>query len=96
LVFQPPPLRMTLTLGDGQTRSYRAIPPMLEDGILLDQCVDSLQDFERLMRSGDRRGNPIRKIRLDESPGLRGFERSIRIVNTWYMRAPEEAPEPSQ
>jgi hypothetical protein len=83
-LYQPPALTITLLLDNGDSVSYRAIPTLLEDGIILNKYVDILQDFQLLMQSHGRAGAVIRQIRIDEDPDNRGFEQNITMMNTGY------------
>lgn len=91
--YQPPPLTITLVLTDGERMTYRAIPTMLKDGILLGKYIDTRQDFQLLMLSGGLLGTPISKIRIEEDPQIGGFVTDIKIVNTYYTFPPKTQQE---
>ena len=88
-VYQPPPLTITLVLTDGERMTYRAIPTMLEDGILLNKYIDTRQDFQLLMWSGGHLGTPISQFRIEEDPQIGGFVNDIKIVSTYYTFPPK-------
>ena len=84
LLYQPPSLTMTLTLEDGETMTYRAIPTLLEDGMIINKYVDMPQEFQLLMQSGARWCTNIKKIRFEQGPGRSGFDPVIRMENTYF------------
>lgn len=86
LFYQPPSLTMTLTLEDGEKMTYRAIPTLLEDGMILNKYIELPEEFQLLMQSGGRWCTNIKKIRLDQDPGagLSGFVPAIKMKNTYY------------
>jgi hypothetical protein len=84
LFYQPPSLTMTLTLEDGETMTYRAIPTLLEDGMIINKYVDMPQEFQLLMQSGARWCTNIKKIRFEQGPGRSGFDPVIRMENTYF------------
>ena len=88
--FQPPPLKMTMTFDDSAQKTFRAAPPMLEDGLLLNKYVNTLLDFELLMRSGGQLGGSIRSIRFEADSTIGGFENSIKMMRTNYSFSSKE------
>jgi len=92
-LYQAPALKITLLLDNGDSVTYHAISTLLEDGILLNKYVDIRQDFQLLMQSGGRAGARIKKVRIDEDPDNRGFERGITMMNTFYSFPVQPAPE---
>ncbi len=83
LLFHPPGLKMILTFGNGQTRSFRVIKPVISDGIILNKYVEGIDEFQLLMQSyGELNANVI-SFRL-ESDHNAGFSKKIRMVTTWY------------
>jgi hypothetical protein len=84
LFYQPPSLTMTLTLEDGETMTYRAIPTLLEDGMIINKYVDMPQEFQLLMQSGARWCTNIKKIRFEQGSGRSGFDPVIRMENTYF------------
>lgn len=92
-VYQAPALKLTLTLADSERVSYRAIPPLLEDGILLDKYIDTRQDMQLLMQSGGQLGAPIKSIRLDGDPDNLGFVETIKVVSVFYTFPPKPGEE---
>ena len=93
LLYMPPPLRVTLTLEDGETMSYRAIPPMLEDGAIVNRYIRRLPDFQLLMQSVGRLYAPVRKIRLDVDSADAGFAKSVELTTVYYAFPPRTGPE---
>jgi hypothetical protein len=89
--YHPPALKITLTLVNDKKLTYRAIPPMLEDGVILNKYIGSLRDFQMLMQSGGRLGSPVKKFRIEGE----GFAGAIKIVTTYYTFPPKPATERS-
>jgi hypothetical protein len=92
-LYQPPALTITFLLDNGDSVTYPAISTMLEDGIILNKYVDILQDFRLLIQSGGRAGAAIKQIRIDEDPDNKGFEREIRMANSYYSFPVKPEPE---
>jgi hypothetical protein len=84
LLYQPPPLHMTITLENGEQMTYRAIPTLLEDGMIINKYVETPQEFQLLMQSGGRWCANIKKIRFEQESGNKGFDPIIRMENTYY------------
>ena len=82
--YQPPALKITFLLANGDSVTHHAVSTLLEDGIILNKYVDSRQDFQLLMQSRGHAGAAIKQVRIDEDPDNRGFDRSITMMNTWY------------
>jgi hypothetical protein len=93
LFFQPPPLRITLTLQDNKTMSYRAIPSMLADGAIVNCYIGGLLDFRLLTQSAGRSYTPVRKIRLDVDSGGTGFANEIQLSTVHYTFPHQPDPE---
>jgi hypothetical protein len=98
LLYHPPALKITLTLENDEKFTYRAIPPMLEDGVILNKYIGNLRDFQMLMQSGGRLGSRIKKFRIEEGTvngdtGSGGFASGIKIVTTHYTFPPRPTAE---
>jgi hypothetical protein len=93
LLYMPPPLRITLTLQDGETMSYRAIPSMLEDGAIVNRYIRRLPDFQLLMQSAGLLYTPVSKIRLDVDSANAGFAESVELTTVYYAFPPRTGPE---
>lgn len=93
LLYQPPPLKITLLLENGDSVTYPAVPTILEDGIILNKYVDTRQDFQLLMQSGGRAGAIIKKIRIDEDADNRGFKPELRMISDYYSFQIQPEPE---
>ena len=61
-LYRPPQLRMTLTLEDGEKRSFRVVSSMMRTKFLLSPLVDSTAEFAALM-GGEQRANRERTVR---------------------------------
>jgi len=92
-IYQPPALTITLFPEEGESFTYKAIPTMLEDGMLSNRYIGTTQDFQLLLQSAGRLGTPIKKIRIDEDPNNRGFEQEREMGNSWYSYPPRPDPE---
>jgi hypothetical protein len=91
-LYQPPSLRITLTLEDGESMEYQGITTLLADGLIINRYVDTKQDFQLLMQSDARVGYPIKKIRIDGAGGNRGFVDAFQIrINYYSFPAKPEA-----
>jgi hypothetical protein len=84
LFYQPPSLRMTITLENGEQMTYRAIPTLLEDGMIINKYVDLPQEFQLLMQAGGDWCANISRIRLEQEAGSNGFDPVFRMENTYY------------
>jgi hypothetical protein len=73
--------------------SYRAIPPMLEDGAIVNRYIRRLSDFQLLMQSVGRLYTPVRKIRLDVDSTDAGFTESVELTTVHYAFPPRTGPE---
>jgi len=93
LLFQPPPLKITITLQDDETVTYRAIPPMLEDGVIVNRYIRRLSDFRLLMQSAGRLYSPVKKIRFDVDSADSRFADSIELTTVHYSFPPRTGPE---
>lgn len=91
LLYQPPSLHMTITLENGEQMTYRAIPTLLEDGMIINKYVDLPQEFQLLMQSGGDWCANIARLRLEQGAGSSGFDPVFRMENTYYAfpRKPE-------
>jgi hypothetical protein len=83
LFFQPPSLKITFTLDGGETKTFRAIVPILADGVILNKYIETGKEFQLLMQSDGRLNTNIRSIRL-ESEDSGGIVPGIKMVSTWY------------
>jgi hypothetical protein len=104
-VFSEQPLfKITLTLEDGGNLSYKVIPSMLEQGVILNKYVGSLRDLRVLMQSGGHLSRGIKKIRIDEvSAEGNTMERlpvkdnpatgELKIITTFYRFSPKPESE---
>jgi hypothetical protein len=90
LLYQPPSLKITFTLDEGETKTFRAIVPILADGVILNKYIETEKEFRLLMQSDGRLNNNIRAIRL-ESEDSGGFVPEIKMVSTWYS-FPQKTP----
>ena len=84
LLDQPPGLRLTLTLGDGSTRTCRISKLMLEDGIIINKFVDNQEEFQLLMQGQGRLTPAVQKIRIQTDPENPGFVPEVRMTSTYY------------
>ncbi len=76
--YQPPPLFIELILADDTILQYRAIPTLLESGVIANKCIVSLDDYEDLFKN---RGSGSRKVKAYRfvSPLAAGFQKSFNI-----------------
>jgi hypothetical protein len=84
LFYQPPYLKISLTLDDGKVRSFRAIVPVLADGVILNKFLESEDEIQSLMQSGGRLNTNVTSIRIDPDPTDGGFIPRIKMVNTYF------------
>jgi hypothetical protein len=90
LVYQPPPLEMVYTLKDGETRTFRALKPILEDGLVLNKYVNSTAEFQLFLLSDGQLNEDVDSVRFELTP-LRGYRPKITMINTWYAFAEKSA-----
>jgi len=84
LFYQPPILNITLTLGNGETKTFRAVRPILEGGVLVNKYVESNQEFQYLLQSDGRLNATIKKIRIDTDSAQNGFVSGFQLTTTYY------------
>jgi hypothetical protein len=73
--FQPPELRITLKLEDGTERSFRAIKPLVSEGLLVNRFVENAFDANLFVTYNGASNRSVRAVRFD-GPGW-GFVRSF-------------------
>ncbi|HLZ87213.1 MAG TPA: hypothetical protein VKQ52_08235, partial [Puia sp.] len=84
-LYQPPVLRITFTLENGQTLTQRAIKPILSDGVILNKYIDSRDEFRLLMQTGGHLNTNVRSVRIDADPADWGFVKKIQLVTRYYL-----------
>jgi len=84
LLFAPPKLKITFTLDNGETFTYRAVKPIIEGGVVLNKFIDNELEFKLLMLSNGALNTPVRKIRLEADSLDPGFVKNYRIVSNFY------------
>jgi hypothetical protein len=84
LFYQPPYLKISLTLDDGRVRSFRAIVPVLADGVILNKFLESTDEMQSLMQSDGRLNTNVTSIRIEPDPTDDGFIPRIKMVNTYF------------
>jgi hypothetical protein len=84
LLYQPPGLKIHITLENNEEKTFQAVVPILAGGVILNKFVSQTEDFQLFMQSYARLGVNIRKIRI-ESPDSTGFLPEIKIVSTYYQ-----------
>ncbi len=82
--FQPPALMVTFTLDNGETKIFRAIKPILADGVITNKYVESEQDLQILLQSNGLSSTNIKKIRIGSDGGYNGFRDNITMVTMQY------------
>jgi hypothetical protein len=82
--FQPPALMVTFTLDNGDTKTFRAIKPILADGVITNKYVESEQDLQILLQSNGLSSTNIKKIRIGPDDRHNGFRDNITIVSMYY------------
>ena len=71
--FQPPDLRVTVQLENGEERTFKAIKTIINGQILANKFVDSIGSAEEFFRSGGRAAPKVVKIKFD-TPDPWGFK----------------------
>jgi hypothetical protein len=90
LVYQPPALLMVYTLKDGEVRNFRALKPIIEDGIVLNKYVNSTSEFQLFLLSDGQLNEDVDSVRL-EPTAQRGYRPKITMINTWYSLGEKSA-----
>ncbi|HWB94972.1 MAG TPA: hypothetical protein VG605_24120, partial [Puia sp.] len=80
----PPGLKITLTLNDGSSFTYRISKSVLEDGVIVNKYVDEEEELQLLMQARGRLTPNIAKINIDSDSTGVGFVDSVTMVNAWY------------
>lgn len=93
LFYHPPLLKITVTLDNGDTESFRGIKPILAGGVILNKYVDSEKEFQLLMQSDGRLNANIKKIRFESDSDEGGFASDIKIVTSYYAFAKKQTEE---
>lgn len=60
--FQPAKLEVQIEFADGERRTYRAIPPLLEGGVIIHRFVESLDQAEAFFASHGQGGRPVKTL----------------------------------
>jgi hypothetical protein len=84
LLYQPPALKITLTLDNGESRTFRAIKPILEDGVILNKFLESEDEFQFLQQTDGRLNTNVVSVRFETEDTDGGFKPGINLVNTYY------------
>lgn len=84
LLYHPPRLRISITLADDEVKEFKAVKPILEDGVLLSRYIESTEDFQLLSLSKGRLSQRIKKIRIITDSSQNGFDSSVQLVGTLY------------
>jgi hypothetical protein len=83
LFYQPPGLRMVITLNNDEVRTVRALVPVLADGFFINKYIADTREFQLLLDADGRMNADVRSIRLEpDSTG--GFLPGITIVSQRY------------
>jgi hypothetical protein len=91
--YKPPELKITFTLENGETRTFRAIKPILAEGVLVNKYIDAWQEFQFLMQSKGLLNSNIKKIRIGPDSIHSGFKDNIKMVTTYYKFRDKSAAE---
>jgi hypothetical protein len=84
LLYTPPKLKITFTLDNGETISFKAVKPIVEGGVVLNKFIENDLEFNLLMLSNGVLNTSVKKVRLEEDSLDRGFIKNFKIVNTFY------------
>lgn len=84
-LYQPPALKIIFTLENNETKTFKAIKPILNAGVVINKFINSEQEFQLLMLSEGRISPNIKKIRIEADSASEGFVKNIKMVNTYYM-----------
>ena len=90
LFYKPPALKIILTVENGGIESYRAIKPILEDGIIVNKFIDTEEEFQLLMLSDGLLNKNIKSIRIEPYSSQGGLISDIKMVNS-YFAFPEKS-----
>ncbi|MDW8319363.1 MAG: hypothetical protein RMN53_16155 [Anaerolineae bacterium] len=64
LLFQPARLQVRIEFSDGEVRTYRAIPTILQGGVLINRFVESLEQAEDFFGNRGQGGRTVKKLML--------------------------------
>lgn len=84
LFYQPPALQITFTLDNNDTRTFRAIQPILAGGVIINKYVESDPEFQLFMQADGRLNASVKKIRIEPARKVGGFAGKIKLVTTSY------------
>lgn len=87
--YQPPSLKITLTLENGDQKTFRAIIPILADGVIINKFIQTKGDFQLLMQAGGRLSTNVRKFRIEAPSESNAFSPDIKLISTYY-KLPEK------
>lgn len=86
MLFQPPQLTMKLRAENKTTVSYRAIPLLLEKGMLVNARVDNLADAREFLTTQRVKNKRLTALRVDPTTwGKAGFEPVMEITIDSYQ-----------
>jgi len=83
--YQPPKLKISFTLDDGEVKSFRGIRPVLADGIILNKFAGDMQEFQLLLLSDGRMNTDVTSFRIDPADSGAGFRPEIKMITTRYI-----------
>jgi hypothetical protein len=87
LFFKPPPLDITIMTQNGITRTFRAVKPIVEEGVPMNKYVENTDDFELWMASAGRLPADISAIRIGTRRHQSGFEDKV-LIHRWHYPFP--------
>ena len=83
--FQPPLLKITITLENGEAISFkRAVRSVLADGVILNKYAEGNDEFQLMSLTEGKANYNIRSVRIEPADSSRGFKTTFRMINTWY------------
>jgi hypothetical protein len=87
LFYKPPPLDLTIMTKNGITRTFRAVKPIVEEGVPMNKFVENTDDFELWMASAGKRSADISAIRVGTRSAHSGFEDKV-LIHRWHYPFP--------
>jgi len=91
-LFQPPGLKLTITLENGESKTFRTSRTNLDDGLIVNKYINDSREFRLMLLSDGAATIDIVSVRIE--PDGSGYKPTLRMTNLFYAwdnKTPEEA-----
>ncbi|GAB3281253.1 hypothetical protein GCM10027347_56780 [Larkinella harenae] len=85
-LFQPPQLSMTIAAEDNSVATYRAIPPLLAKGMIVNARIDNLREAKEFLETLQVKNKRVTGIQFDQKVTYQpGFEPTMEVTIQSYL-----------